>query len=178
MLLFILLLSFIAMICVLGIFVVHKYNELTKLLYKIGLSEKNISAKLKEEEDLVGRCINIIERKTDIKEKILTDIKNIKSDKLNNIDKDKLLTLGRTKIMAIAERKEELSKIKSIPDMLNDLKSIEEELIALRTYYNSNAKDFNKLICEFPYKLIAKVKKYKMKNYYEGKIINKETKNL
>ena len=177
MLLIILLLSFITMICVLLIFMKHKYDELSNIIYKIGVSENDINTKLKEEEDLVNRCINIIERKTNLKENVLLEIKNIKSEKFNNIDKDKLLTLGRNKIISILDIKPELNKIKSFPDMITDLKNIEEELIALRTYYNFNVKRYNKYILKFPYNIISKLKKYKVKSLYEGEIIKKESKN-
>lgn len=172
MLLFILVLSFLFMICVFGIYITSKYNHLKKVLYKISISEKSIKEILEEDEDLINRAINIIDKKTRIKDKTLEDIKKIKRDKFNSNDKDKLLTLGKDKIISIhASNKKSLKDIKSFSDIVDNIKHNNRKLIALRTYYNNNVNDYNNIIKDFPDNLIAKIKNHETKKCFEGNVL-------
>ena len=46
---------------------------------------------------------------------------------------------------------------------------MEIELISLRTLYNKCAGEFNNLYNKFPYGIIAKTRKFSLKNLYLGK---------
>ena len=50
----------------------------------------------------------------------------------------------------------------------------ESEIVAARKYYNDIITDYNKLVRSLPSMIVAKVSKYPLKNYFDGKDMNDE----
>lgn len=159
----------VLLICLISIFFITKGNNILSLAYKTNLCEKDIDDRLKEKEDLELRVINIINRQVKIDIKVFESIKNLKVDKLNNYDKDSLLTSGFVEINKIYSDNKTLNEVKSFDGLIKDIEKIEIELMGLRTLYNKWASEFNNLALKFPYNLICKVKKLKIKLLYDGK---------
>jgi hypothetical protein len=55
---------------------------------------------------------------------------------------------------------------------MKQLEIIDEELITLRTYYNGNITEYNRMIKRIPTLVIAKIKKYKERMFYDLKNMN------
>lgn len=160
--------------CLVGIYVLNKNDKVTMFIYKTGLCENDIDERLKSKEDLVLRCINIISRQLKLEIKKFEEVKNLKVSKLNNYDKDKLLCEAFMEIEKIYTDNPQLKKVKSFDGIIRDIDKLEIELISLRTLYNKWACEFNNICVKFPYKLICKLRKFKIKSLYEGKEL-KET---
>ena len=60
-------------------------------------------------------------------------------------------------------------ELKSFREVIDDYEENELVIISLRTYYNKYTLLFNEMIKKFPYNLIAKIKKYKLRTLLEGK---------
>lgn len=159
----------ILILCLIGIYIINKNEEITMLKYKTGMCESDIDERLKNKEDLILRCINIINRQIKLEIKIFDEVKNIKSSKLSNYDKDKVLTNAYDEIQKIYVDHPELKKVKSFDGIIKDIDKLEIELISLRTLYNRWACEFNNLCVKFPYKIICKIRKFQVKNLYEGR---------
>ncbi len=155
--------------CLLAIFFLIKSENVLSLVYKFGLCENDIDDKLKEKEDLILRAINIINRQIKLDIKIFDEVKNLKINKLNNYDKDILLSDTFKEIEKIYSDNQNLSEVKSFDGLIKDIEKLEIELIGLRTLYNRWASEFNNLYNRFPYNIICKFKKLKIKNLYNGK---------
>lgn len=164
----------IILTCLISIFFLSKNEIITILVYKTGICESDMDDRLKNKEDLIIRCINIINRQLKLEIKIFDEVKNIKSSKLNNYEKDKLLSSAQMEINKIYSDNPELKNIKSFDGIIKDLEKIEIEMISLRTLYNKCACEFNNYLDKFPYGLICKVKKFSIKSLYEGKEIKGE----
>ena len=57
-------------------------------------------------------------------------------------------------------------------DFNNDLKEIEqinEILTSCKNYYNKNTSELNKIIRKFPSNIVAKIHRYKIKPFFDGK---------
>ncbi len=159
----------VLIVCLVGIFILTKNDVVTMLVYKTGMCESDIDERLKNKEDLILRCINIINRQVKLDIKIFEEVKNIKVSKLNNYDKDKLLSDAFKEIEKIYLDNSDLKKVKSFDGIIKDIEKIEIELISLRTLYNKWACEFNNLCVRFPYKMVCKIRKFKIKSLYEGK---------
>ena len=106
--------------------------------------------------------------------KIFDEVKNIKVSKLNNYDKDKLLGDAFKEVEKIYVDNPNLKKVKSFDGIIKDIDKMEIELISLRTLYNKWACEFNNLCVKFPYKIICKIRKFKIKSLYEGRELKGE----
>lgn len=166
--------SIIIIICLVSIFFLSKGETITILMYKTGICENDMSERLKNKEDLIIRCINIIIRQLKLDIKIFDEVKNIKSSKLNNYEIDKLLSNAHKEICKIYTDNPSLKDIKSFDGIIRDLEKLEIEMISLRTLYNKCACEFNNYYAKFPYAFICKAKKFSMKSLYEGREIKGE----
>ena len=52
---------------------------------------------------------------------------------------------------------------------MKQLELIDEELITLRKYYNGNITEYNRMIKRIPTLIIAKIKKYEERMFYDLK---------
>jgi len=138
-------------------------------MFKTGMCESDIAERLKNKEDFILRCINIINRQLKLDIKIFEDVKNLKATKPNNYDRDKILSDAFAEIEKIYVDNPSLKKVKSFDGIIKDIEKIEIELISLRTLYNRWACEFNNLKIKFPYKLICKMRKFGIKSLYEGR---------
>ena len=161
-------------ICLIGIYFLSKGENITILMYKTGMCESDIDERLKNKEDLVSRCINIIVRQIKLDIKSFEDVKNIKASKLNNYEKDKVLSTAYNEIIKIYLDNPDLVNVKSFDGIIRDLDKLEIELISLRTMYNKCACEFNNVYNKMPYKLICKIRKFNIKSLYEGREIKGE----
>ncbi len=164
----------IIVVCLVTIFILTKNENITMLIYKTGMCESDIDDRLKNKEDLILRCINIITRQINLDIKTFEEVKNIKVSKLNNYDKDKLLTSAFEEINKIYVDNPNLKNIKSFDGIIKDIEKLEIDLISLRTLYNKCAGEFNNLYYKFPYKMICKFRKFGLKSLYEGREIQGE----
>lgn len=159
----------VLLVCIIGIYILTKNEVVTMLIFKTGMCESDIAQRLKNEEDFVLRCINIINRQLKLDIKIFDEVKNLKVTKPNSYDKDKILSGAFKEIEKIYMDNPSLKKVKSFDGIIKDIENIEIELISLRTLYNKWACEFNNILGKFPYKLICKFRKLKLKSLYEGK---------
>lgn len=159
----------ILLICIIGIYILTKSEIVSMLVFKTGMCESDIDERLKNKEDLILRCINIINRQLKLEIKVFDDVKNLKSIKPTNYDKDNILSNAFNEIEKIYIDNPNLKKVKSFDGIIRDIENIEIELISLRTLYNKWACEFNNICVKFPYKFICKFRKFKFKSLYEGK---------
>ena len=160
--------------CLVGIYFLSKNEFITTIIFKIGMCESDINERLIVKEDYVLRCINIINRQLKLDIKIFEDVKNIKSNKLNNYDKDKVLNDAFVEIKKIYVDNPNLKKVKSFDGIIKDIENIEIELISLRTLYNKWSCEFNNISVKFPYSVICKFRKFKIRSLYEGQELKED----
>jgi len=159
----------VLLVCIIGIYILTKSEVVTMLMFKTGMCESDIAERLKNKEDFILRCINIINRQLKLDIKIFEDVKNLKATKPNNYDRDKILSDAFAEIEKIYVDNPSLKKVKSFDGIIRDIESLEIELISLRTLYNKWACEFNNVSVKFPYKFICKFRKFKTKSLYDGK---------
>lgn len=157
---------------VIGIIYAIRYNKIVVDRLKTNEAEVNIDEALRNKYDDVIRCINVIERKSNIESKTFDEIKKTKSDKLSNFEMDRMLSKAVEEILLITEDNPKLKEGKSFVELLKDIDELEEKLVALRSYYNKYCFDYNKRIKTFPDTIIANVHKFKEKTFYDGKNLN------
>ena len=164
----------VLVVCLVGIFYLTKSEHVVTLVYKMNMCDKEINEFLDIKESLILRIISIITRELKVDYKVFDKVKNIKSSKINNYERDILLNEAFEEINKIYMDNSDLKNIKSFDGLIKDTEKSEIKLVSLRTLYNKCTLEFNDLYKKFPYYLICKIRKFKLRSVYQGKELNGE----
>lgn len=145
------------------------YNKFQELSIKTNEVEANIDATLRKRFDLLNKSINIIKANTPVEDDVLELIIKLRSRKLSNFDLDRQLYDAINEFNAYKEAYPELMESDSFKKINNSLNESENEITALRKYYNDTITEYNKLVKKFPSNIVAIIYKHKVKAYYDGK---------
>ena len=158
-------------LCLILIWYINIYNRYQNYIIRINEAEANIDSTLRKRFDLLNKSIGIIKSNTD-KEKVLDTISNLRSKKLTNFELDRRLYEA---INEFSKYKEDYPKLKTNEGYMKidlGISETEAEIVASRKYYNDIITDYNKLVRTFPSNVVAKISKYKVRNYFDGKDMN------
>ena len=171
--LFITILCLIIVICLILIFLLATYNHFQDYIIRINEADVSIDSVLRKRFDLLNKSIGII--KSSIKEdkEILEIIPKLRSQKINNFELDRGLYDAINEFHALKEKYEKLQNNKEIIKIEIDLMESESEIVGLRKYYNDIVTDYNKLVKSAPSNIIAILKGYKTKDYFDGTNVDK-----
>ncbi len=161
-------LSIVIVICLILIFLVATYNHFQDYIIRINEADVNIDAVLRKRFDLLNKSIGIIKANIDTDEEILEGIVKLRSKKLNNFELDRSLYDAINEFHAIKEKYAELQSNEEFMKIDINLIESESEIVGLRKYYNDIITDYNKLVKSCPSNIIAIIKGYKAKDYFDG----------
>jgi len=143
---------------------VTTYNHFQDYIIRINEAEESIDSVLRKRFDLLNKSIGIIKANTK-EENVLEIIKFELDRKLYDA------------INEFNEYKEKYDKLKTNEAFLKidlNLFESESEIVALRKYYNDIITDYNKMVKSLPSNLVALVRGYKTKAYFDGNEIGVE----
>jgi len=161
-------------ICLILICYIHIYNIFQTYIIRINEAEAFIDTTLRKRFDLLNKSVSIIKAHTKSKEEILGNIGKLRSQKLSNFELDRKLYDAINEFNQYKETIPELKNNEAFLKIELGLFESESEIVAARKYYNDIITDYNKLIRTLPSMIIAKISKYQLKNYYDGKDMNDE----
>ena len=156
------------------IMIVATYNHFQDYLIRINEAEVNIDAVLRKRFDLLNKSVGIIKNTTDTEEQILEILEKIRSKKLNNFELDRHLYEAINEFHALKEKYPKLQNNKEFIKTEINLIESESGIVGLRKYYNDIITDYNKLVKNCPSNLVAILKGYKPKDYFDGNNLDKE----
>ena len=172
MMLFFIIIAILLIICFILVYFVSIYNRFQELLVKTNEVEANIDTVLRKRFDLLNKSINIIKANTLTENEVLELIVKLRSRKLSNFELDRQLYEAINEFNSYKETFPALMERESFIKINVSLNESENEIVALRNYYNDTITQYNKLVKKFPSNIIAMIFKYKQKNYYDGKNMN------
>ena len=140
-------------------------TNLKKYQEKMDKSEKIIEENLNKKLDLVNTLNSTIKKVTGKKD-YLKDYISINSLNITNIEKDMKLDEGIKLIDELTNDYRDLNKDKEFMKTFNSLREIDEVLVSAKNLFNKNAIKLNQLIKKFPYNIVAKIAKYKIRSFY------------
>ena len=171
--LFITILCIIIVVCLILIFLLATYNHFQDYIIRINEADVSIDAVLRKRFDLLNKSIGIIKSVTKDDSEILEIIPKLRSQKINNFELDRGLYDAINEFHALKEKYDKLQNNKEIIKIEINLMESESEIVGLRKYYNDIVTDYNKLVKSAPSNLIAILKGYKAKDYFDGTNIDK-----
>ena len=166
-----LIILFIILTLIISILILYiiLYNKINESIIRINEAENRIDDNLRDKYDTLNRGVTLIKGKTKLKDNEFNEILRLKSRKLSNFELDRILVKIHNEFIVIYENHKELRDSNEIYKASKQLELIDEELVTLRNYYNGNITTYNKMIKKFPTVIIAKIKKYKEKPFYDLK---------
>ena len=166
-------LIFVILVLILMIFVAF-YNKFQSYMIRINEVEAEIDSTLRKRFDLLNRSINIINANVKLEKEVLEIIVKLRSRKLSNFELDRILYDAINEFNSYKDIYPELNQVESFIKIHTSLNESEVEIHALRKYYNDVITKYNELIRKIPSNLVAKVFKYKFKNYFDNKDMTDE----
>ena len=167
--------AFIIVLCI--ILYKYKSEKLDNILDKLEDSEDEIVVKIKKKLELLLSLIKTAETKYKVESKIFEDVKEIDIDNIDTLNSEKLFNKCFKEIIHIKEDNSKVKETKAFKELLTNYEENEIHIISLRTFHNKYTLIYNNMIQKFPYNLIAKIKKYKIKDLIEGKELDNDFNN-
>ena len=159
---------------VLGIAYIYFYNRFNESIIRIDEAEVRIDNNLREKYDLLDRAVSLAKNIVDIKNKDLNEVMKLKARKISNFDMDRKLVKIHNEFLNLYDKNIKLREDDDIYKIKKQIELIDEELFTLRNYYNANILIYNKMIKKIPTSIIAKIKKYKERLFYDLKDMSDE----
>lgn len=166
MLLYIIIIIFFIVISLLFSIFIINYNKFQTAIIKISEAEENINILLKKKLELILRVKNFIEdKKEDYK---ITGLEKLEKQELNTFELNIELEKYNKKIMEITDYDKSVIFDDDEILVIKELYNINTECLASERYYNDNVVTYNNLIKCFPSNIIAKICKYRFKDFYSN----------
>jgi len=165
----------VIIICLLLIWYMDVYNNYQTYIIRMNEAEAFIDTTLRKRFDLLNKSVGIIKtvaEKEKSKETILSTVLELRSKKLSNFELDRALYDAINEFHTYKEKFPELQNHEAFLKIDLGLFESEAEIVAARKYYNDIITDYNQMIRKFPSNIVAKIAKYQVKTYYDGKDMN------
>lgn len=157
----------IIVIALTAILYVNTYNNLVIYKTKIEKAENIIDEALRNKYDIIAK-LNVLIKKEVTKKDYLKDYIELKDKKVSNFEIDRKLTEATNIILEVKNDHEKLNN-KEFNSLLKEIDVINETLASSKNYYNNNTSKLNQIIRKFPSNIIAKIHKYRIKPFFDGK---------
>jgi len=145
------------------------YNKINEIIIRVDEAEEQIDNNLRDKYDSLDKMVTSAKNVCELDEKLCKDVLMLRSKKYSNFEFDRVLTKLNNDFLVIYEGNKKIKGNEDIVKTIKNIELIDDELIVLRNYYNSNISYYNKLIKTFPMVLVAKINGYKKKLYYSLK---------
>lgn len=144
------------------IFVVSTKNRITKADNRVEEAYSTMDVYLKKRHDLIPNLVNIVKGYTKYEGNTLEEISKANSIAATSanfnqkVDQEQILDNAANRITAIAQAYPELKANTTFVNLMDQLKSVENDITNARKYYNASVREYNNLISTFPGSLFAK----------------------
>jgi len=154
---------------IIGLVYITNYNKLQYLKTKIEQAEGIIDDSIRNKYDLIVKINSLVKKVIKDKKDYLKEYVNLKNHKISNFDLDRKLIEAMNVIYELQNDYSTLEKNNELKEILYEIKTIDEKLTAVKSYYNKNTSSLNELVRKFPSMFVAKIHNIKIKPFFDGK---------
>lgn len=156
-----------------GIYYVIYFNKLNDLKTKVMEAESIIDENLRIKYETLIRISNSLKKHMKSDKNYFKEYEKLRDLNISNFDMDRKLNEGFTLILKMMDDlnlndNEELNK------EIENIRRLDEKLTATKNYYNKNTSLENAIIRKFPTNIIARIHKFKLKLFFDGKDMEDE----
>lgn len=141
-------------------------NKFQLSIIKIEKAEEDIDIYLQKKLELLNRTRPIIKKELKLDE-YMSEL-DISFEEINNKDMHNTLKNAYNGLFKTLDEHEKLLKSDTLISILEALNSNEEDIIGAIKFYNDTVVGYNQLIVSFPSKIIAVLKRYKKRDFYNN----------
>lgn len=155
------------------IYVILKFNKLTKLLNNVKESWSSVDILLKQRADLIPNILAVVKGYSKHEKDTLTKITEARKEvlsaenKKDSINANEKLSNEIPKILLLKEEYPELKANKNFMKLQNNLSEVENNIAISRSIYNKNVLDYKNNIEVFPSNIIASIFNFKPELFFE-----------
>ena len=171
-----LIILFIIIVIILGLALTYVilFNKFNESIIRIQEAEIRIDSNLREKYDLLTKIINLSNNIKDDISKSFSQLFKLKAMRISNFDMDRILVREFSNYSTVYNDNLKLREDDEIYKTNKQIELIDTELVTLRDYYNANIANYNRMVKKIPTNIIAKIKNYTEKSYYDLKDLNDE----
>jgi LemA protein len=154
-------LTFLAIIAVIGIYLVVAYNGLVRLKNEIDNAWRQIDVQLKRRHDLIPNLVEAVKGYMEFERDTLTQVVEARNravaapNQASRVEAENQLTAGLGRLLAIIERYPQLKADQNVMQLQEQLSTTENQLAFSRQAYNDVVLNYNTRIQSFPTNMIA-----------------------
>ena len=97
------------------------------------------------------------------------EVKDLEIDNLDSFKDEKKLIKCYEELVHVIEDNPKSKDLKTLKDYVKKYENNDLKIVSIRTYYNKYTLQYNNMIKKFPYNIISKIRKLKIRNIIEGK---------
>ncbi len=162
-----LVLGVVVVIAFILIFIVIGHNKFQFAIIKMEEAENNIDVLLHKKLDLLNRSAPVVKKELKMEE-FLEELESKKEADISLFELNTLLKKNSDEFFKVLDENEKLFKSETLATIINDINSNEIDLTAAIKFYNDGVVVFNKLVSSFPTSILAFLKRYKKKDFYNN----------
>lgn len=155
----------ITLIIILFKYHIEKLNNMKELLDD---SEKECIDELKRKNEIISKMIKVATSKFKCESTAFDEVKDLEIDSLDSFKDEKKLIKCYDELLHVIEDNSKSKDIKTLKDYVKKYDNNDLKIVSLRTYYNKYTLQYNDMIKKFPYNIISKIQKLKIRNIIEG----------
>ncbi len=156
-----------------GIYYVIYFNKLNDLKTKVMEAESIIDENLRIKYETLIRISNSLKKHMKSDKNYFKEYEKLRDINISNFDMDRKLNEGFTLILKMMDDLN-LNDNEELIKEIDNIKRLDEKLTATKNYYNKNTSLENAIIRKFPTNIIAKIHKFKLKLFFDGKDMEDE----
>lgn len=141
-------------------------NKFQFAIIKIDKAEEDIEIYLQKKIELLNRTRPIIKKELKLDE-YMTEL-DVSFDEINNMETHNILKNVYNGLFKTLDEHEKLLKSDTLVSILESLNNNEEDIVGAIKFYNDTVVEYNQLIVSFPSKIIALIRRYKKKEFYNN----------
>ncbi|MGO1923496.1 MAG: LemA family protein [Jeotgalicoccus sp.] len=165
----------IAVIVIIGIMIVPRYNSLVNLDEEVNEKESQIETQLQRRGDLIPNLVSTVQGYASHEEEVFTDIAEARSqlagasgDVEEMAEANNEMTGALSRLLAISENYPDLQASEQFTGLRDELAGAENRIAVARQDYNTAVQEYNRNTRTFPGNIIAGIFNFDEKAYFEA----------
>lgn len=172
----------IAVLVVIGIYLIATYNRFVKLVQRAKEAWADIDVQLKRRYDLIPNLVETVKGYASHERETFDEVTQARAQATqthvdpSNITPDQIqamagaetaLTGALSRLLAVAENYPDLKANENFLELQRELSDTENKIQAARRFYNTNVRDLNIALQSFPSNIIGSMFNFQAEEYFE-----------
>ena len=160
--------------------IIHLYNKLVSLKYRVKNSYAQIDVQLKRRNDLIPNLVETVKGYAAHEKGVLEEVTKARSNVMNasNIketsDANNQLTGALKTLITVAENYPDLKANSNFQQLQDQLSDTEDKISYARQFYNDTVLMYNNACQQFPSNILAKMFGFKEEEFFEADVASRE----